>query len=128
MYYAIHCGRLAVHQKTAYVFGVISEEIKKELAVKDLFPEEKEGEVIFVEETRFVTMLDTLIGENGEYNATLVKLISDELGLAKELTSTKIKNHVEQNKENTYSEFINQIRIHPTDYIHTYIFIGEKGG
>jgi hypothetical protein len=97
MYHAIHCGRLAFHEKTAYVFGVIPEEIKKELAVKDLFPEEKDGEVVFLEETRFVTMLDTLIGEMGEYNATLVKVISDELGLAKEWTSTKIKNHVEQN-------------------------------
>jgi len=84
MYQAIHRVRPALRQRKIFVFGLVPREIYDEFQVKDVTFEKNSGVICLSEWKDFDKFVKEKIGEEGIYQSDLVKVISEEVGIAKE--------------------------------------------
>jgi len=99
MYQAIHRIRPGLQRKKIYVFGLIPKEIKKEFEVKNLsFEKDLAGGINLIEWKDFEEFMEQQIGD-GIYMTELVKLVVDEVGIAKQNAYERIHKFVRQHND-----------------------------
>jgi hypothetical protein len=98
MYQAIHRARPALRARKVYIFGLPPKEIYDEFKVEDLTFEKNSGVMYLVEWKDFDKFVKEEIGDNGIFQADLMKTISEEFGINKSNAWQRIQKFVEEHK------------------------------